>query len=184
MVERMIFAGSGGQGMMTLGKLVAEGGMRQNLNVTYFPSYGSEVRGGTAHCHVVVTDGPIYSPMVDRSTALVIMNQPSLDRFLDRLASDGLLVLNTTMAKAPRNNNIRVLPIRASSLANDKIGNIRAANMIMLGALLGIKEIIPPDVICELMEKKLAGKSVSLIDMNRRAIRLGAEIAKEARRGW
>ena len=169
--------------MMTLGKLMAEAGMRENLNVTYFPSYGSEVRGGTAHCHVVVTDGVIFSPMVDRATALVIMNQPSLDKFLDRLDTGGLLVLNTTMANAPTDDAIHVLPVPASSLANDKIGNIRTANMIMLGALLGMKGFVRPEIVSGLMEKKLSGKSAALIDMNRKALQLGAEIAKEAHCG-
>ena len=98
MNHRIIFAGSGGQGLLTVGKLLAQCSMEEGRHVTCFPSYGSEVRGGTSHCHVIVSDEEIYSPLVEDATALMIMNQPSLERFGPQLIRPGLLVLNTSMA--------------------------------------------------------------------------------------
>jgi len=180
MLERMIFAGSGGQGMMTIGKIVAGGGIEQGLNVTYFPSYGAEVRGGTAHCHVVLSDEHIYDPIVTHASSLIVMNQPSMDKFKQRLDVGGLLIVNSSLAEVHPEDNMRILSVNATALANDEIGNIRTANMIMVGAMLYINKILPVSVLMNQVEKKLSGKNASLIDINRKAIEMGMKIAQEA----
>jgi len=180
MNERLIFAGSGGQGVLTLGKLLAEAAMSDGIHVTYFPSYGSEVRGGTAHCNVVVSGEEIFSPIVEHANAMVIMNQPSLDKFLPRLSAGGLLLVNSTMARPPSLADGVVLPIPATALASEEIGEVRAANMIMLGALLARKSIAAQSKIESLLTKKLAGKDPSLTEKNHRALSLGARLSNES----
>jgi 2-oxoglutarate ferredoxin oxidoreductase subunit gamma len=176
MEERMIFAGAGGQGLMLLGKLVAQAAMDEGLCVTWFPSYGAEVRGGTAHCHIVVSDREIPSPLVEKATTLLIMNEPSLKRFLPRLAPGGLLVLNTSLAAPPAGANGTLVAIGATDIANE-LGNIRVANMAMLGALNARRRIVSDDTVAATLRKALEGKA-ALFDINITAYRRGAEAAK------
>ena len=98
MTEKIIIAGSGGQGVMLLGKILAETAMQENKFVTWLPAYGAEVRGGTSHCMVIISDKEIGSPYVDKADTLIIMNQPSLERFKERRAPQGLLLINSSLA--------------------------------------------------------------------------------------
>ena len=175
MDERMIFSGFGGQGLMTLGKFVAELLMHEH-EVTFFPSYGTEVRGGTAYCHVCVSDQPIASPIVEEATCLVLMNQMSYDRFAPLVQPDGLVLANASMVKPTgAHGSARLLEIDASGLANE-MGDVRVANMIMLGALNALKNFAPPTAMVRLLEKKLGtapGKR-EILALNRQALRVGA----------
>lgn len=180
MHERMIFAGFGGQGLLTAGKLLAACAMHEDRHVTFFPSYGGEVRGGTAHCHVVIGDEPIVSPLVEEATALLIMNGPSIRRFLPALGPGGLMVLNTSMADVPNNaGNAEVLGIPASELAVD-IGSIQVANMVMLSALNKARHLVEPkrlhDVLTELLT---GGRKERFIPLNEKALDAGRECARE-----
>ena len=136
MTEQVIMAGFGGQGVMLIGKTYAGSAMHAGKEVTFFPSYGAEVRGGTAHCHIIVSDGPIYSPMVELADSLIIMNQPSYEKFRQRLRPEGLLLLNSSMAQMDKareaESQALALAIPATELANE-LGNVRVANVIMLG---------------------------------------------------
>jgi len=173
MEERMIFAGAGGQGLMTLGKVLAQAAMEAGLEVTWYPSYGAEVRGGTAHCHVVVADGEIYSPLVERASVLVIMNEPSLKRFGARLADDGLLVLNTSLAEKPASSNGTVIAVKATDVANE-LRDIRVANMVMLGALNGVRRIVADEYVEKALASFLRGRK-ALMDLNLEAYARGCE---------
>ena len=175
MDERMIFSGFGGQGLMTLGKFTAELLMHDH-EVTYFPSYGTEVRGGTAYCHVCVSDRPIASPVVEEATTLVVMNQMSYDRFAPIVAADGLVLSNAGMVDPTgAHGTARLLEIDASGLANG-IGNVRVANMIMLAALARLKGLAAEKDLVSLLEKKLGtdpGKR-EILDLNKQALKMGA----------
>jgi len=178
MTERMIMAGWGGQGLMTLGKLVANIMMDQGRHVTYFPSYGAEVRGGTAHCQVIFSDEPIYSPIVERADTLLIMNQPSYERFRPRIVPGGLLVLNASMVadEAPH-EGITVVRVPATDLANE-LGNIRVGNMIMLGAYRAVRDVLPEEAIRAHLAGVFTGARADMVDLNMEAIRRGAREAR------
>ena len=176
MDERMVFSGFGGQGLMTLGKFVAELLMREH-QVTFFPSYGTEVRGGTAYCHVCASDRPIASPIVEQATCLVVMNQMSYDRFAPLVRTDGLVLANTGMVKSnSAHGTARLVGVDASGLANH-LGDVRVANMIMLGALLSLKRVASEKDAVALLEEKLGtepGKR-EILDLNKRALRVGLD---------
>lgn len=134
MEDRVIMAGFGGQGLMTIGQLLAYAGLEEDKNVSWMPSYGPEQRGGTANCHVIVSDGPIGSPVISEATGIIVMNRPSLEKFESYLVPDGVAIIDSTLIdiKASR-NDVEAIYVPADEIAN-KIGNPKAANMIMLGA--------------------------------------------------
>ena len=180
MTERVIMAGFGGQGMMMMGKLLAGVAMRQGKEVTFFPSYGAEVRGGTAHCHVVISDEPIYSPIVEEADTLIVMNQPSYDKFQPRLREGGLILLNSSMAETddaladtPPDTCLR---IPATEVA-DEIGNVRVANAVMLGAYAASRGLLPAEAVLAGLESEMVGRKAHLLDVNRAAFRKGQEFA-------
>lgn len=140
---RIKISGFGGQGVLLLGVAMAQLGMMQGYNVAWLPSYGPEMRGGTAHCHVNIASKPIGSPLVSSSTVCIAMNKPSLEKFELELAPGGLLIYNTSMIDIePTRRDVEWLPIPASEMANE-LGNIRFANMIVLGAFLEKTRLLP-----------------------------------------
>jgi 2-oxoglutarate ferredoxin oxidoreductase subunit gamma len=181
MDERMIFSGFGGQGLMTLGKFIAELLMHK-YNVTFYPSYGTEVRGGTAYCHVCISDRPIASPTVEHATVLVVMNQMSYDRFAAIVRPDGLVLSNSGMVKPNGSHGAaRLVEIDASGLANE-LGDVRVANMILLGALAELKNLATEKEIVAMLQKKLGtepGKR-EILALNKKALTLGAAEARKA----
>jgi 2-oxoglutarate ferredoxin oxidoreductase subunit gamma len=181
--ERVIMAGFGGQGMMLIGKVYAAAAMRQGREVTFFPSYGAEVRGGTAHCQVTVSDAPIYSPMVDAADTLIAMNGPSYDKFRPRLKPGGLLLLNTSMVDldAPHGDrdDLTVLQAPTTEMANE-LGNVRVANTIMLGAYAVLRPLLPAEAVLEALEASLGRAKAHLVEVNRAAFRRGVALAAQA----
>lgn len=178
MTHRMILAGSGGQGILTVGKLLAECAMLEGFHVTYFPSYGAEVRGGTAHCHVVLSHDEICSPLVEDASALMIMNQPSLERFGPQLVRNGLLVLNTSMASVPASLRSRIIiEVPASDVAR-RLGDVRVANMVMLGALNAALGLVRRDRILEALAQRLLGKADALMPLNEQALIQGENLSQ------
>jgi 2-oxoglutarate ferredoxin oxidoreductase subunit gamma len=184
MTERMIIAGFGGQGVMTMGKLFASAATREGREVTYVPCYGPEVRGGTAHCFVVVSDEPIYSPSVEEASALLLFNQLSYDKFRKHLGDGGLMLLNSSLAKTDpaleRASRGRCLPIPATEAASE-IGSVLVTNIIMLGAYCAARKIVSASAILEEMAHMGKGKA-HLLDINRRAFHKGEELAETAAR--
>lgn len=173
MHERIILAGSGGQGVMTIGKAIARAAMLSNLHCTYFPSYGTEVRGGTANCQVVVSDEEIHSPVVEEADTVFALNQPSLERFAPFLTPDGLLLLNTSMAVAPEANG-RLLAVPATDMAND-LGNVRVANVILLGAWNRRRRLLDDDLLFDQFIYCLEGVPEKVVALNRTAYHAGAD---------
>ena len=181
MDERMIFSGFGGQGLMTLGKFAAELLMDRH-EVTFFPSYGTEVRGGTAYCHVCASDRPVASPVVEHATCLVVMNQMSYDRFAPLVRPDGLVLSNQSMIEPTGDHGeARLVEIDASGLAN-RMGNVRVANMVLLGALNRLKDLADEKDVVALLEKKLGTDpdKREVLNLNRQALKVGAEQADQA----
>jgi len=176
--EEILCAGFGGQGIMLLGKLLAFSGMREEKHVTYLPSYGAEVRGGTAHCSVIISSEEIASPIVSSPSTAVIMNEPSLVKFEPRIREGGLVVLNSTLVlTVPQRKDIEVISIPATEMA-DELGSIQCANMIMLGCLLARKEIVSVKTVIEGLGKSLSKRKRSLLQTNIDGLEKGREFLK------
>ncbi len=178
MLERVILAGFGGQGMMFIGKILAQAGMKQGHNVTYFPSYGAEVRGGTANCHVVISSEEISSPVVESADTLIIMNQPSFQKFAPRLETDGMLLANSTLVDPGGDD--RIVRIPATQTASD-IGDVRVANLVMLGAYNNLKGFFSSDLLLKCLKTSLTGKKQDLFQVNRDAFEQGARLHEALR---
>jgi len=179
-LERVIVAGFGGQGVVFFGKLLAQAVMHEGRNVICFPAYGPEVRGGRANCHVTISSGEIFSPMVAQPDTLIVMNQPSWDFYSPRLGPGGLILANTSLL-TPGGGQLsgRLLCLRATDLAND-LGDVRVANMVMLGAYNHVRELLPVEALLEHLRAALTGGKAALFDLNRQAIHKGIEAARGA----
>lgn len=176
MREEIVFAGFGGQGIMVMGKVLAWAAMREGLKVTWMPSYGAEVRGGTAHSMVVISDEMIPSPVVTNPTACVVMNRPSLDRFEGSLAAGGTLVVNSTLVdRDAARSDADVLKILLTEMAT-KLGNVRCANMIALGALNAKLKIVSMKALIEALKEIIPPNRRDLIPMNEEALKEGVKL--------
>jgi len=172
----VIIAGFGGQGVMLIGNLLAYAGMNQGLNVTYIPVYGPEMRGGTANCTVVISDEEIGSPIVHRPVSLIIMNRPSLEKFMPRLQDNGVMILNTSLIDADLADKDRIRPffVPCNDIANN-LGNIRMANMVALGAYVQATGIMPVKTVQDSLESVISPHYKHLIPKNAEALAAGAE---------
>ena len=179
MLERAIMAGFGGQGLMFMGKLTAKMMMDEGLYVTYFPSYGAEVRGGTAHCHVIVSSDEIASPVASEVDTLIIMNQPSYEKFKAHPSPEGVVLVNSSLATATDPPPLAmVLDIPATQMASD-LGSVRVANMIMMGAYNAVRSLLPFDRLIEQMQNAFGQGKSAIFDINIKAIEAGHEFASE-----
>ncbi len=179
MLERIIISGFGGQGIMLMGRLLAYAGMLEGKNVAWMPSYGPEMRGGTANCTVLISSKEIGSPIVSHPKILIAMNQPSLDKFEPNVSENGLIILNDSLIEREVNrDDVSVIRIPADDIA-DKLGNSRAANMVVLGACVKKSKVVKMETIFKALEKTLAGRNQDLINLNKEALKQGAELVKE-----
>jgi 2-oxoglutarate ferredoxin oxidoreductase subunit gamma len=176
----VFISGFGGQGILLAGQLLAEAGMEKGLNVTFFPSYGVEMRGGTARCTVVLSDQEIGSPIVDDPLCVIAMNQPSLLRYMESVGEGGLLVVNSSLAKVEdaTRDGIRIYSIPMSELAIE-LGNARLANMVALGAFARLSGSIEPEDVAGALEAVISQRNRGLIPLNEKAILEGAKYARE-----
>ena len=172
MKKKMFFAGSGGQGTLAIGQMIAKAAMDEGKEVTWLPSYGPEMRGGTANCTVVVSDKPISCPLINEADVLVVMNLPSLLKFESMIAPGGLLVINSSLVpqKATR-TDIKVVEVPANDMAI-QLGNDKAANMIVLGAILRETGVVSYDTVKEEMKKMFSGRKEKFLPMNLKALEL------------
>ncbi|MFB3897599.1 MAG: 2-oxoacid:acceptor oxidoreductase family protein [bacterium] len=178
MHEEIIAAGYGGQGLIFLGHVLAHLGMLLEKNVTSFPSYGAEMRGGTANCAVIISDTEIASPVVEKPTSLIAMNQQSLDKFESLVLAQGIILVNTSLAKPVLSRkNIRYDTIPASEIA-DKLGNIRTANMVILGAYLKAINLATIHQAEQALKSVIPPKRINLVELNLKAIQAGFEYRK------
>jgi 2-oxoglutarate ferredoxin oxidoreductase subunit gamma len=176
MTHEIIISGFGGQGVMSMGQLLTYAGMLEGKNVSWLPSYGPEMRGGTANCSVIVADGMVGSPIVTEATAVIAMNLPSLEKFEGVVVPHGLLIINSSLVeKKAKRKDIDTYYIPANEIA-DELGNSRVANMVMLGAYLGKTGVVSPDSIIESLEKVLGPSKAHLIPVNQKALERGAQL--------
>ena len=178
MQERVIMAGFGGQGVMSMGQLLTYAGMIEDKNVSWLPSYGPEMRGGTANCNVIVSSDPIGSPIITEATAAIVMNRPSLDKFEDDIAANGNLVINSSLInrKAER-EDVNVYYIPANEIAVE-LGNSKVANMVMLGAYLELTKVVKIETIVEALKKVFGERKAHLLPLNEKALAKGAEAVR------
>jgi len=178
MTHEIIISGFGGQGVMAIGKTIAEAGMQEGLSVSWLPSYGPEMRGGTANCAVVLTSGEIISPMVQEPTELIAMNKPSLVKFEPTIVSGGMVFINSSIIeiKAER-ENIRAYYIPCLEIAQE-LGNPKVSNMVMLGAYIAATGFIKPETIREMLTHIFTGPKASLVELNVEALRRGADCVR------
>ena len=179
MLERIIISGFGGQGIMLIGRLLAYAGMIEGKKVAWMPSYGPEMRGGTANCTVIISSNEIGSPIVSHPKILIAMNQPSLDKFEANVSEDGLIILNDSLIeRETKRNDVKVIKIPADDIA-DKLGNSRAANMVVLGAYVEQAGIVKMETIFKALEKVLAGRNKKLLELNKEDLKQGAKLVKQ-----
>jgi 2-oxoglutarate ferredoxin oxidoreductase subunit gamma len=177
----LIIAGFGGQGVLLMGKLLAYAGMRQGLEVSWLPSYGPEMRGGTANCTVVVSDRPVGSPVVAHPRIVLVMNLPSLDKFEAAVRPGGVLIVNTSLIRrAPHRTDVTVVNVAANEIAN-QLGNPRGANMVALGAFLGATHALSLDVVAEVVKESFEDKPKAIAP-NLAALDRGFAIGEAAMR--
>ncbi|MGB9867051.1 MAG: 2-oxoacid:acceptor oxidoreductase family protein [Bacillota bacterium] len=179
MKHEIIIAGFGGQGVMVAGELLAYGGMLEGKKVSWLPSYGPEMRGGTANCSVVVSDTEIASPLVTEPTAVVVMNRPSLDKFEDWLVLGGVLVVNTSLVnRDPVRPDLDIVKVPCNEIAY-RLGLDKVANMVALGALIARTGVVQLDSIEQALRKLFPPNRQNLIPLNLQALRKGVELGKE-----
>lgn len=177
MYQGIIMSGFGGQGVVSGGIMLAYAGMVDGKNVTFFPAYGAEMRGGTANCSVVISTDPVASPVVGTPDSLLIMNEPSLARFEPALKQGGLLLLNTSLvASKPTRTDITVIEVPANDIA-EELGNIKTANMIMLGAYAARTGAVRVKTLKENIKKVYVRASDDMVKVNAEAIDRGAALA-------
>ncbi len=179
MLHEVIMAGFGGQGIMLIGTLLTYAGKEEGKSVSWLPSYGPEMRGGTANCAVCVSDEPIASPVVVEPTSAIVMNGPSFDKFHKAIVSGGSLVVNSSLVNAEdTREDVKVYRISANDEAKE-LGSDRVANMVCLGALLGATGAVQLDTVLKVLPKVISARHHSLLPLNEKALRRGFELAEE-----
>jgi 2-oxoglutarate ferredoxin oxidoreductase subunit gamma len=175
MLIKTIFAGFGGQGVLSMGLNLAQAAMLEGKHVTYLPSYGAEVRGGTANCTVAVSDEEIASPVASSPEFVVAMNQPSMIRFQNQIESGGLFFVNSSLVEAELSRgDIDIVEVPANRIA-EELGSARSANMVMLGAFTKRSNLVSLSSIVEALKDTLKKKQ-KLIEINKTALQAGYDL--------
>ena len=181
MKEEIIIAGFGGQGVLSMGKILAYGGIMQDQEVSWLPSYGPEMRGGTCNVSVVLSDNKISSPILSKFDTAIILNQQSMDKFENQVKPGGLLIYDTNgITRHPERKDIKICRIDAVEEAA-KMGNAKAYNMVVLGAYLKMKPVVTMDNVLKGLKKSLPPRRHNLIPMNEQAITVGMNAVTEVR---
>ncbi len=174
MLQEMIFAGFGGQGVLSMGKLIAYAAMKEGKEVSWMPSYGPEMRGGTANCMVNISDEPISSPIVNQYDVVVVLNLPSLKKFLDKVKPGGILIWeSSTIKETPVRDGIRIHALPAIELATRDLGDTKVMNMLVLGALVKVNPIVKKESLLNALKENLPARHHHLLPLNERAIEMG-----------
>lgn len=173
--EEIIIAGFGGQGILSAGRLLAYAGMLENKNVSWLPSYGPEMRGGTANCHVVISDDPVGSPILNSATAIVVLNGPSLDKFEKMVVKDGIIITDSSLIeRSPSRDDVNIFEIPATKMASE-MGNATFANIILLGKLINKTGIMSKENFQKALENVLPQKYHHMIPDEMKALSMGME---------
>lgn len=175
MESRIVMSGFGGQGVLTIGKYIVYGGMHDDKEVSWMPSYGPEMRGGTASCGVIISDGQVGSPIVDKPDVLIAMNLPSLDRYEDAVVPGGMIFTDSTLIeRAVKRTDVKAFAIPATKMASDN-GTPTLANMIIIGKVLAALGEYSEEGIRKALGKVISARHADMLDVNLGAIKLGAE---------
>lgn len=178
MQKEVIISGFGGQGALFAGQLLAYTALEQGLHVTWFPSYGPEMRGGTAHCTVILGDEEIGSPIVKNPSGIIVMNIPSLERYENLVRDDGYLVVNTSLVdRNPEREDIQTILVPAIDIA-EELGEKRMANLVLLGALMDRMGPLTIEQIGDALGRHIPEHRRNLLDANLKALAKGAELAQ------
>ena len=176
--EDIIFAGFGGQGVLFAGQLLSYAGMIENLHVTWIPSYGPEMRGGTANCTVILSEEEIGAPIVRHPTIAVVLNLPSMEKYEPLVKPGGLLIVNSSLIPiSSERQDIRIINVPASDIATE-LGNPRMANMVILGALIGATQIVSLETVARQLDEHLSQRQRKWLEPNIAALKKGAELGK------
>ena len=169
-------AGFGGQGVMVLGQLVAYAGIKEGRFAAWLPSYGPEMRGGTANCGVTISDAEVSSPFVVKADMAVAMNQPSLDKYESIVKPGGVLIYNEDLSRyTPTRSDIKVIAVPATTLA-ESVGNTRALNGVLLGTIVAVSDIIADETAKVIIAEKLGARKPQFLESNLKAYALGREL--------
>jgi len=180
MHEEVIISGFGGQGALFAGQLLAYTGMDEGWQVTWIPSYGPAMRGGTAHCIIILSEEAIGSPIISHPTMAIVMNPASMDKYEPRVKPGGLLVANSTLVRdRSQRDDIETVYIPANDLAAE-LGNVKMANIVLLGAMLGTREIVPLDSIKRSMHEHIPARRQKIVEPNKRALDCGVAFVRGA----
>lgn len=178
MTHEIIMAGFGGQGVMAMGKILAEAALKEGKNVSWLPSYGPEMRGGTANCNVIISEEPVGAPVVSEATAALVLNRPSLDKFEADVVPGGVLLINSSLIdKKAERTDIKVYYIPANEIANE-LGSSKIINMVMLGAYLEASGAVKQETVMEIITEIFGTKKASVIPLNQEALSRGAACIK------
>lgn len=179
MKEEIIISGFGGQGVLSMGKILAYAGLMDNLEVTWMPAYGPEQRGGTANVTVILSDSPISSPVLDTFDCAVILNQQSLDKFESKVKPGGTIIYDPSgIHRKPERTDVNIISVDAMEAAIE-LGNIKTYNMILLGSLLAARNLLSIDAVVRGLRKTLPERHHHLIPVNEKAISKGQELVKK-----
>ena len=189
MLFELVVAGFGGQGILFTGDLIAEAALKEGKNVTFLPTYGVAMRGGTANCVVTLSDEDIGSPILDQPDAAIIMNEASMVKFQPMIREGGLIVANVSLvdqAVFNRHGEIRIVWVHATEIARDRLGAERSANMLALGAFLATEPIVSPATIVTVLKGIPGAHKQALAKKNIAALQAGLEAAaaQGGRTGW
>lgn len=173
MQDKIIIAGQGGQGALRIGQMIAYAGMSEGKETTWLPSYGAEMRGGTANCSVIVSSALIASPIISQPNFCIVMNKPSLLKFESWVVPGGVLLIDSSMvADKPARSDIKAYAIPADAIAEEE-GNPRGANMVMLGAYLALSQSIALQSIYQVIDNSFTGAKAKYADSNKRLVKRG-----------
>jgi 2-oxoglutarate ferredoxin oxidoreductase subunit gamma len=179
MEHRILIAGFGGQGVLLMGNLLCHAGMDEGKNVSWLPSYGPEMRGGTASCSVTLSDDEIGSPIATNPAICVVMNQPSFDKYLPAVQKGGKLFVNSSLIKMRKTReDIEIYEVPTTEIAQEA-GNMRTINMAMLGAVVAVTGVVAQKSVMQALEEAFGERRKNLLPVNEKAMELGAERAKK-----
>ena len=180
MTFETIMAGFGGQGLLFSGKVLAHAGLIESRELSWLPSYGPEMRGGTCNCSVIVSDDPVGSPIISHPNVLMVMNEPSLDKFEDAVAPGGTVFVDSSLiARKVKRTDVSVVYIPATQMAKD-MNALSLANMIILGAIVEKLNIVKWDTMIEALKHTISARKAALLDLNLKAIEVGRDFIRKA----
>jgi 2-oxoglutarate ferredoxin oxidoreductase subunit gamma len=178
MLQEIVISGFGGQGVLFAGQLLAYAGLAEGKHVTWIPSYGPEMRGGTAHCTVIVSDEEIGSPLVRNPSAAIVFNPPSMTRYASLVKPNGVIISDSTLvAQRSNRSDVREIALPAKDIAVE-LGFPQVANVVMVGALIGATKVVKAETVEQVLDERTGARHREALEPNKQALRRGIEYAK------